>query len=91
MSHLFAMLLADHAVFSSWGHDIFPARLTAKEQTERSEFISIQVHTIAAEILASRQNLGARRFLTFQASRSAFTTLAVVTTWPVCRCVWSAT
>ena len=34
----------------------FPARLTAKEQTERPEFISIQVHTINAEILASRRH-----------------------------------
>ena len=24
-------------------------------------------------------------------ARSAFRTLAVVTTWPTCRCVWSAT
>jgi hypothetical protein len=56
MNHLFAVLLANHAASSSSGLDILPARLTVKDHTERSKFISIQVQTIAAEILAPRQN-----------------------------------
>jgi hypothetical protein len=56
MNHLFAVLLANHAASSSSGLDILPARLTVKDHTERSKFISIQVQTITAEILALRQH-----------------------------------